>query len=524
VIGAAADTLITDAAYLTGGRRVAVGQTVISQVPSEFGLSYPAAIALKTGGGAWGPAFTGPLYPPTSNDTPVPTYAQLNSIDATAGGDVAWAAGTEFSTQQGAVKRSLIYLTADGGSTWTTDTAAPDTLLTDISAVAAADTTAAYATTRVWLNNNPTGTRTVLRRAAGTWQAMASQLGIGFQANAVDAYDANRVVVVGNAGRIAYSSNAAGLAPTWAEFTAPGANDLYGVQMLGPDSWIVVGGNETILRYSSSGGSTPAGSSALAAPTVSITSPSAGFAPATSLTISGTAVDVGVGVLKVDVQIQRSSDGKYWDGSTASWTSTLIKNQATGTSSWSYSFNPGNTSPVIISAEAKDGMDNQSGLQTVLSAGATPPSTPLSVYRFYNMKNGSHFYTADAGERDSVIKNLSKIYVLDGTAYTVNTSNPANNQWLYRFYNKKNGSHFYTASESEKASVIKNLSATYSYDGPAYKVCAGSPPPNSKTVWRFYNKKNGSHFYTADEGEKASVIKNLSATYSLDGPGFFLAP
>ena len=44
------------------------------------------------------------------------------------------------------------------------------------------------------------------------------------------------------------------------------------------------------------------------------------------------------------------------------------------------------------------------------------------------------------------------------------------------------------------------------------------------TVWRFFNKKNGSHFYTASAAEKASVIAKLSATYSLDGAAFYLAP
>jgi hypothetical protein len=155
---------------------------------------------------------------------------------------------------------------------------------------------------------------------------------------------------------------------------------------------------------------------------------------------------------------------------------------------------------------------------------AAMPVGSTTVYRFYNKKNGSHFYTASEAEKASVIKNLSATYTYEGPAYTINNANAANSQWLYRFYNKKNGSHFYTASEVEKASVIKNLSATYSYDGPAYKVCAVSPPVNSATVWRFYNSKNRSHFYTSDPAEKDNVLATLSSIYSLEGPGFYLAP
>ena len=46
-------------------------------------------------------------------------------------------------------------------------------------------------------------------------------------------------------------------------------------------------------------------------------------------------------------------------------------------------------------------------------------------------------------------------------------------------------------------------------------LAPGAPAP----VYRFYNKKNGSHFYTASAAEKNSVIAKLSATYSLDGRG-----
>jgi lysyl endopeptidase len=145
------------------------------------------------------------------------------------------------------------------------------------------------------------------------------------------------------------------------------------------------------------------------------------------------------------------------------------------------------------------------------------------VYRFYNKKNGSHFYTASETERNNVLSTLSATYSLDGVAYSVNTLNAANNAPLYRFFNKKNGSHFYTSSLAEKNSVQANLSATYAYDGPAYNVCM-SPPADSKTVYRFFNKRNGSHFYTASEAEKNTVLATLSAIYALDGPAFYLAP
>lgn len=161
----------------------------------------------------------------------------------------------------------------------------------------------------------------------------------------------------------------------------------------------------------------------------------------------------------------------------------------------------------------------------VLSLDATLSLTPtlLPVYRFYNMRTGTHFYTADTAERDRVIATLGGTFHLDGVSYNVNTANPYNSSPLYRFYNVRTGTHFYTADTAERDRIIATMGGTYHLDGPAYNVC----PTNvagSTTVWRFYNKRTGTHFYTADAAEKATVLATLGAIYALDGPAFYLAP
>jgi hypothetical protein len=153
----------------------------------------------------------------------------------------------------------------------------------------------------------------------------------------------------------------------------------------------------------------------------------------------------------------------------------------------------------------------------------TSAITLMPVYRFYNVKNDSHFYTADETERAMVVATLGSTYLFDGVAYTVNTSNGANNAPLYRFYNKMDGSHFYTMSAAERDSVVANLAAVYRLEGTAYNVSATSVP-GATTVYRFYNKMNGTHFYTASVAERDAVVANLSAKYTLEGPAFYLAP
>ena len=176
---------------------------------------------------------------------------------------------------------------------------------------------------------------------------------------------------------------------------------------------------------------------------------------------------------------------------------------------------------------SKSGFGTQTHTVVINPASSATQSVSLNVavpvYRFYNRKSGSHFYTASEAEKNNVVNTLSPTYSLDGVAYSINTAAAANNAPLYRFYNRQTGAHFYTASVTEKNNVQANLSAIYSYDGPAYNVCV-TPLADAQTVYRFYNKINGAHFYTASEAEKNSVLANLSATYVLDGPAFYLAP
>jgi len=147
----------------------------------------------------------------------------------------------------------------------------------------------------------------------------------------------------------------------------------------------------------------------------------------------------------------------------------------------------------------------------------------MPVWRFYNMRTRTHFYTADATEHDRVINTLSSIYRLEGITYNVNTANPQNCSPLWRFYNKVNGSHFYTADPAEMARIRATMTSTYSYEGPAYNVCLTNVA-GCTTVWRFFNVRTGTHFYTADAVEKANVMATLGAIYHLDGPAFYLVP
>jgi Protein of unknown function (DUF1566)/Repeat of unknown function (DUF5648) len=142
----------------------------------------------------------------------------------------------------------------------------------------------------------------------------------------------------------------------------------------------------------------------------------------------------------------------------------------------------------------------------------------ISAYRFYNGSSGAHFYTTSGSERDNVIDRLSPPFSYEGAAFAVaNDSSPGLSP-VHRFYNTRNGVHFYTISEAERAHVAANL-PHYTYEGVAYHA---SQVAGARLIpfHRFFVPSKGFHFYTASEEEKNNVIANLGATYRYEGIGY----
>ncbi|MDO8848716.1 MAG: hypothetical protein Q7W51_10070 [Coriobacteriia bacterium] len=141
------------------------------------------------------------------------------------------------------------------------------------------------------------------------------------------------------------------------------------------------------------------------------------------------------------------------------------------------------------------------------------------VYRFYNFTNNTHFFTPSLDEANMVLATWSNVFRYEGVAYY---TNPANNtQPLYRFYNRVSKSHFYTASLDEANTILLRYSATYTLDGQTYAVNP-APVAGSSPVYRFYNLRNGSHFYTASAEEADMVIATWPSVYRFEGAAFWI--
>jgi len=91
---------------------------------------------------------------------------------------------------------------------------------------------------------------------------------------------------------------------------------------------------------------------------------------------------------------------------------------------------------------------------------------------------------------------------------------------IYRFFNKMKGNHFYTKNKSEKNNIRNTLQNEWNYEGVAYKAY-DSADANILPLYRFWNKKTGFHFYTQNEGEKNNLINNLSDTWNYEGVAYY---
>lgn len=139
--------------------------------------------------------------------------------------------------------------------------------------------------------------------------------------------------------------------------------------------------------------------------------------------------------------------------------------------------------------------DDQAGV------GITPTTTGVQVFRFFDTRNGTHFYTASASERDQTTQTRTDLtYEGVGLNATNSTAAP-----VFRFFDTRGGSHFYTASSSEADGLKASTASGLTYEGVAFYEDA-TAQANDTAVYRFFNTVDGTHFYTPNQNEFASVL------------------
>ncbi|GFH41000.1 hypothetical protein [Pseudolactococcus insecticola] len=124
----------------------------------------------------------------------------------------------------------------------------------------------------------------------------------------------------------------------------------------------------------------------------------------------------------------------------------------------------------------------------------------VNMYRVYNPNSGEHFYTASTAERDGLVKAGWKY---EGLGWIAPEKSHVP---VYRMYNKNAGDHHYTMNAAEKDSLVK---AGWRYEGIGWYSSEYSADAKQSAVYRAYNPnaKAGSHNYTLNPAEQASLVK-----------------
>ncbi len=169
---------------------------------------------------------------------------------------------------------------------------------------------------------------------------------------------------------------------------------------------------------------------------------------------------------------------------------------------------------INVAAHQVNGMENQLEISQLDQLYGTGGNT---VYRFFNVENGHHFYTASAAERDSVV-NLYDQFQFEGPVYR-GAAAGGDLENVYRFYNARTSAHFYTASVQERDYVQQNLHA-FAYEGAVYQAHA-TGANGSEALYRFYDTATQTHFYTADVNEKNAVTASLP-NYHYEGIVYYV--
>lgn len=145
--------------------------------------------------------------------------------------------------------------------------------------------------------------------------------------------------------------------------------------------------------------------------------------------------------------------------------------------------------------------------------------TPASVHRFLNIRTGSHFYTMSAEEKASIERNLPQ-FRYEGQAFFALTSSDVPLSPVYRFYSIYTGTHFYTIDPEERDYVRTYYWEYFNYEGIAWFATTFAGP-GWMPMHRFFNNAAGTHFYTASEEERLSVIAT-APHMEYEGIGYYV--
>ena len=143
----------------------------------------------------------------------------------------------------------------------------------------------------------------------------------------------------------------------------------------------------------------------------------------------------------------------------------------------------------------------------------------IGVFRFFDSNYGTHFFSASTSEKDTITATRPDlVYEGIGLESLDPTSNDPNASPVYRFFDTTYGTHFFTASASERDAVIATR-PDLAFEGTGF-IEHVAQQTGDAAVYRFFDTRFGTHFYTADANERATIVATRPDLVD-EGTGFF---
>jgi predicted phosphodiesterase len=162
---------------------------------------------------------------------------------------------------------------------------------------------------------------------------------------------------------------------------------------------------------------------------------------------------------------------------------------------------------------------------TPVDASVIPPET-VPVHRFWSPVLGQHLYTLDEAQKQKLQSQDPNVWSYEGIAFRTFPSRlDPNLAPVHRFSLGSSGAQFYTLNEAEKDTLLRDFPDVWLYEGIAfYAYSPGRQPAGSLPVHRFWSGRLRSHFYTAGDTERFKLVTNGAGIWDYEGVAWYAYP
>lgn len=181
-----------------------------------------------------------------------------------------------------------------------------------------------------------------------------------------------------------------------------------------------------------------------------------------------------------------------------------------------------NPAALSLTAPAPTSTNNIQSQKAGIKMQSTALATDfLPVARIQNTTlEGSYFFSIyDVEIENALISHPD--WILEGAAFWASIAPGDGLSPVHRFRNLLNGSYLYTIYDSEKASIIRDYSRTFAYEGVAWHA-RQTQVEGWTPLYRFRNLTNGTYLFSAYEDEKDFIQIFYSDIFELEGVAYYV--